>query len=345
MAHDPRQEDNQRLGLRYARELERNGSASALRSFSQFGRRFAQDRDSLPQTDADRAFHLVVLATEAIDYRLPFANETQAEALIKRGRELLDEALALDPDCFDALRMQSSSQIQTIEGRWRFLVEREPEVRAHCEEARKEALANGSGDERDGLAANIAMRPWWRWLASMAEEALICGRNHESIELARRLIESDPLDMSDARFTLAYAYAKLEDEKALDDLSARYPSNGRGNNDAWLLIARLALAHKRFDLDGARDQLRRILRAYPDGAVALIRQTELPDGEFARLHVRLNSEDELILALSEGVVLLQEGDDREGRGVLGKWVAREVSAMNPSAAMEAASFAMLEGAH
>ena len=59
MAHDPRREDYQRLSLRFAEELDKGDPADAARAFASFGRRFAQDRDGLPQTDADRAFHLV----------------------------------------------------------------------------------------------------------------------------------------------------------------------------------------------------------------------------------------------------------------------------------------------
>ena len=110
-----------------------------------------------------------------------------------------------------------------------------------------------------------------------------------------------------------------------------------------LLLARAALAHKRCDLLAARDLLEELLVAYPNGAQALVRQVELPDGEFARLRVNPYSEDELILAISEGIVLLQEGNDRAGRGALGSWVAGEVSRISPDAAREAARVSRQEG--
>ena len=106
MAHDPRREDYQRLALRFVRTIDPQDPAAA-REFTDFGRRFAQERDSLPQTDADRAFHLVCRATELIDYKLPFAEPDQAAELIRHGQSLLDEALSLDEKCFDALRMKS----------------------------------------------------------------------------------------------------------------------------------------------------------------------------------------------------------------------------------------------
>ena len=65
MAHDARKEDYQRLGLRFIRELDKEEPLRAMKTFAGFGQRFATDRDSLPQTDADRAFHLVSLAADA----------------------------------------------------------------------------------------------------------------------------------------------------------------------------------------------------------------------------------------------------------------------------------------
>lgn len=344
MAHDPRREDYQRLSLRYALELDGDDPFAASRAFATFGRRFAQNRDSLPQSDADRAFHLVTLATEAIDYRLPFATDAQAEELISRGRALLDEALSLDASCWDALRMRSSAQTSSIDERYWFLAGRVDEVQASCEEER-ERVIEALGGERGTLGATISMRPYWRWLASMAEQALICGRNHDAVAAAERLLASDPRDLSDVRFTLAYALAKLEDEEGLADLRRRYATISplRAADDAWITLAEVALAHKRCDFSAAREGLSHLLATYPKCGFALIRQSELPDGEFARLRVQPYGEDEIIIAVSEGIVLLQEGSDSSGRGVLGSWVAKAVSELDPTAADEASRISGGEG--
>lgn len=337
MAHNARKEDYQRLALRFIHSLDDAGPLAAMKAFASFGQTFAQKRDSLPQTDADRAFNLVAAATEVVDYRLPFATGDAASELVARGKKLLNEAIALDPNCFDALRMRSSTELASVSARFAYLAEEEPRVREACETARAEAVAQESDPERAGIAGELAMRPYLRWVSSMAEEALICGRNRQSAELARRLLELDASDVSDARYTLALALAKLEDEAGLDELERSYRgfNTARGANDAWMLIARLALAHKRCDIDGARERLAELLRAYPTGAVALLRQNELPDGEFARIQTDAYSEDELVVALSESVVLLQEGNDRSGRGVLGTWVANETARMRPKAVAEA----------
>lgn len=330
MAHDSRRDDYLRMSLRFALSLDEGDPSAAARSFSTFGRRLAQERDTLPQTDADRAFHLVARATELLDYRLPFVGDARAEALASQARALLDEAVSLDPGCHDAERMRMSCSTSSYEERWRFLAEREGAVRASCERGRDE-LCEVLDDGRRPLAASLAMRPWWRWMAEMAECALVCGRNRESARVARELLAADPADLSDVRFTLAYALAKLEDEAALAQLMDSYPGpGGIGRpDDAWALLAQTAVAHARWDLRGARGLVERMLDAYPGCAGVLARQMEVADGHFARVRVQEYSEDELVIAMSEGVVLLQEGIERSGRGVLGAWLARTVSELRP----------------
>ena len=329
MAYDPYREDYQRLGLRFARSLDGQDPAAATRAFASFGRRFSQNRDSLPQSDADRAFHLVAEATTLIDYELPFADDDHAEELIDRGHQLLDEALTLDAHCYDALRMKSAADSPSFEGYYSFLLEHADEVRAICEETRNRIIIGssqqiaGSSPERDLLEADLVMRPYYRWLATLASKAVICGRNREAIRLGERLLELDPLDSSDVRFTCTLAYAKLEDDDGLDRFVARTKHLRRANtDDAWLQLSRVALAHKRREMSEARRLVAQILTTYPHAGEALTMQKELPDGVFSRLAVPPFSEDELILAVSEGTVLLQEGRDDAGRGVLGTWVAQ-----------------------
>lgn len=332
MAYDPQREDYQRLGLRFAASLKGARTSETTRAFADFGRRFAQDRDSLPQTDEDRAFHLVVTATSIIDYQLPFATDEQAVSLIDRGHKVLDEALSLDANCFDAVRMKAASVSRSFEDYHHFLRESEPSVRSHCKEQHDHALREPAG-ERTLLMADLAMRPYVRWLATEAEQALICGRNREALSLAREIFALDPSDAADARFTAALALAKLEDEAGLDELARTNALHvHRAPDDGWMQLSRIALAHKAHDLDKARSALGVLCDTYPHAAETLIRQSELPDGVFSRLNTLPYSEDELILATSEAMVLLQEGNDPDGRGVLGGWLAAECSRRDPRAA-------------
>lgn len=332
MSFDPQREDYQRMGLHFARSLDHDDLSVSTREFATFGRRFAQDRDSLPQSDADRAFHLVVCASKNIDYQLPFAADERAEELIEESHRLLDEALSLDPRCYDAMRMKAAASNPSFDGFLSFLDQNADEVRAYCESQRDKAQGDRSG-ERARIAADIAMRPYLRWIAAQAEQALICGRNRESLRLAHQALELDPRDMADVRFTAALAYAKLEDEQGLRSFVTTGAASGRTRpaDDAWTQLAWLGMAYKRHDLSAARAVIDTLLAIYPHAAIALIRQIELPDGVFARLAVAPYSEDEIILALSEGAVLLQEGIDLEGRGVLSTWVAKETARKRPQA--------------
>lgn len=332
MAFDPQREDYQRLGLRYARTLDARDAASATRAFAAFGRKFAQDRDALPQSDSDRAFHLVAMATKLIDYELPFATDDHAQELIENGHRLLDEALTLDPQCYDALRMKTAALSNSFEDFLSFLSERADEVRAHCDQRAREEAADETG-ERARMCADLALRPYLRWLATQAEQALICGRNKEALRVALECLRLDPCDAADARFTAAYAYAKLEDAAGLEAHAHAVREAGvtRPDNDAWTLIARMALCFKQLDRSGAQQWLDQLLRTYPHAAEALIRQAELPDGIFARLATVPYSEDELIVALSEGAVLLQEGVDPMGRGTLSTWLSEQTAKLRPQA--------------
>lgn len=335
MAFDPQREDYQRLGLRFAISLNATSPAEATRAFASFGRRFARDRDSLPQSDADRAFGLVAVAARGIDYELPFATDEEAEHIIEHSHALLDEALSLDERCFDAVRMKAAAECPSFESYYAYLLERSDEVRVICEERRDALETECDGDERSKLASSIAMRPYLRWVASQAEQALICGRNREALRWANVALEVDPRDAADVRFSAALAYAKLEDEQGLDTLGTDDRGAGRGRHaaDAWTQIARVALAHKRYDLDAASAEFDKLLQAYPHAAESFVRQIELPDGVYARLAVQPFSEDELVLAISEATVLLQEGRDPSGRGVLGTWLANQAAARLPQAVL------------
>lgn len=332
MAFDAQREDYQRMGLRFAQSLDRRDTSAATREFATFGRRFAQERDSLPQSDSDRAFHLVAIASKYIDYELPFATEKRAQELIDAGHRILDEALQLDSHCYDALRMKAAASNPSFDSFLEFLNKNAEEVRTHCELLRSQITDEPSG-ERARLAADLAMRPYLRWIAAQAEQALICGRNREALRLAHKALELDPRDTADVRFTAVLAYAKLEDEEGFRTFvdSGHATNRHRPYDDAWTLLAQLALAYKRHDLDAARTALDVLFVTYPHAAEALIRQNELPDGVFARLPVAPYSEDEIIIALSEATVLLQEGIDLQGRGVLSSWVIQETAQKRPQA--------------
>lgn len=315
MALDPNYEDFQRLSLRFAGTLGASDPFGAARAAVDFGHRYSQKRDSLPQTDEDRAFHLVARATELIDYQLPFATEASAAQMIAEARKLLGEALDLDPECHDARRMLAAAESPTPNDYHRFLVGGADEVLESC--GRRQDAITGD-DELADVARVLAMRPYLRWMAASCASSLICGRYRLALREGRDALAVEPDDPADVRLTLALAYAKLEDEEGLRALCATADER-RG--PAWYALARMALAFKREDRDAAREQVAKLLALYPNAGTTLARQDDLPDGVFARLAIDPGTEDELILATSEATVLLQEGCDSHERGTLGWWVA------------------------
>ena len=320
MALDPHQEDFQRLSLRYAATLDPGDPFGMARKAEEFSRRFVQKRDSLPQTDDDRAFGLVAQAAQLIDYELPFATAVSAPQTIREARKLLTEALELDPDCLDARRMIAAADSRTPTAYHDYLVQDAPQVRAQCERARDAALAGARGSFA-GLAqasAALAMRPYLRWMAAASSTSLICGRYRMAIDEAREALAIEPGDPADVSYTLALAYAKLEDEESYGQLLAGAETT---HGAAWYSLARIALLYKQESREEAVREVRHLLDAYPNAGTTLGRQDDLPDGVYARICVTPMSEDELILATSEATVLLQEGCDDHERGSLGSWLA------------------------
>ncbi|MCH4053142.1 MAG: response regulator receiver protein [Atopobiaceae bacterium] len=321
MPFDPRYEDYLRSGIAFARSLEGADPFGAARAAMGFRRRFERQDDDLPATDADRAFHLVARAAELLDYELPFAGDDEVARIRDDASEMLSEAISLDGSCYDAIRMRDLLRSDGFDAHYRFLSDGVDEVVARGTEARDRALAGQGPDPR--LAADLAMRPCLRWLAELATRSLVCGRYRRSVEVSRRLLALDEAGVADAGFTYAFALAKLEDDHGLDRIAeaTRDATRQRGGTDPWMLIARMACAHARLDMQEARRLAGVLLGAYPHAGSILMGQDELSDGAFARLAVDPWQEDELVLAVSEAAVLLQEGREYESRGTLGAWVA------------------------
>ena len=326
MAFDPHIEDFQRLGLRYAATLDTTDPFGMVRTFASFRRRYAQNRDAMPQTDADRAFNLVAQATDLIDYQLPFADDEGAAAIISEARRLLNEAVDLDAECHDARRMLAAADNASFEQYYRFLADGAEDVRTSCERACAAAQGPSLPPELAAAAGELAMRPYMRWLAALASHALECGHYGTCISEGAKLLALDPADEAEVRYSMALAYAKLEDEAGLAALMERDAASPRPDNP-WYSLARCALAFKARRFDAAETELSELLRTYTRAGMTLTRQDWLPDGVYSRIIVRPMSEDELILAVSEATVILQEGCDSRERGAMGSWVATRPAVM------------------
>lgn len=141
-----------------------------------------------------------------------------------------------------------------------------------------EALANttagGSepttGAPRPGNAwDDVFARPRLRLLSAIARARLETARYKAAIATCEKLVELDSLDHLGARYTWAVALARLEDEKGLDALDAKF---GRAGN-AWIHLARALLMFKLDRMPAARRALRGYASLCEGGAYALLRPT------------------------------------------------------------------------
>lgn len=317
MALDSHMEDYLRLSLHYAAQSTVTNPFEAAQAATVFANRYQKKRDSLEQTDADRAFGLVVKATELIDYQLPFmGDEAGGVATIDEARALLEEAIELNAQCWDAQRMLSAASASSPSDYQHYLMANKDKVKQSCEQAAGNLIT--TDPEMMELEQLLAMRPYVRWVAAAASIALVCGRYRLCVELCKEGLELEEGDPADLSFTLALAYAKLEDLDAFKELMENHPQQ---YGTAWFQLAAMALGFKDGDLDFASKMVDRILNTYPDSELVLALQNDIPDGVYARFLVEPGSQDELILAVSEATVLLQEGCDTHERGAMGSWLA------------------------
>ncbi len=323
MSFDPYQEDYERMSLHFGRSLQGTDPFSAARARLSFERRLAQNRDKLPQSDEDRAFHLVARATDLLDYQLPFAPDERVEAILRDARGLIDEACEVDPTCHDALRMRNALEHNDPEAHYRFLADGADEVLRSCQQRRVDARRHYHGNAAV-LAEDIALRPYLRWMAAYARLALMCGRYRECIRCTNDSLTHNTHDPCGIQKTALYAYAKLEDEAGLlNTVQHMYPSATADEvpQDPWVALAGIALAYSMRNFRQATQLLSRLLEWYPHAAATLSRQEEIETGLFGRLCVSPQGGDELILAVSEAAVLLQEGCTYTSPGPIGVWIA------------------------
>lgn len=330
MAFDPIQEDCERLVL----ENMRRDRVPPLESPLYIERAmaaFQEDTAQLIRTDRDRSFHLTARASEAIDYRAPFAaTEEEAVRQEEAAHAHLVEAVRLDAGNWDARRMLAELEADSNDAFLEFLTEHRPEV----ERDARDAVAEADDPYSREFARDLALRPLLRWLAALASRRLISGRYRQAVRAAEESLEIAPADPAGARHTAVLALAKLE--RPIEELSrfrsrhalayragrpARRHHLAERQPDPWALIAQMSIAWRSLDTAGANRSLGLLLKIGPHAAEALYHQAEFPEGLFSRVHVEVGSEDELILALSEATPLFQEGIGAPEASAFSAWVA------------------------
>ncbi len=324
MAFDPAYEDFRRLAIAYHDPTMDSDPYEQTRKAMAFSQQFSWGNDALARSDTDRAFHLACEAAMIIDEELPFLPESEGALAAADAQRLLEEALSLDEYCFDARRMLHAQTSPIMDDHIHYLMERMDEVERVCWERADRLTRNVSAKDPVFFERmSLELAPYLRWVQGAAELNLLGGRYRKAYDLARRAIEIDREDLADSRFTAVLALAKLGDEDELEAfVQWVVPELGEAaRDDAWIRLARMALAWQNDRLEEASAHIDWILATYPHAASALTLQSELPEPMFARLDCDPYSNDELVLAVSEATVLLQECADESGRGPLGTFVA------------------------
>lgn len=151
----------------------------------------------------------------------------------------------------------------------------------------------------------LMRRPYLRVLAATARLELECACYKRARAAAEQLIKLDPTDELGARYTLAIALARLEDEAALNTLDARFAHSG----NAWMHLARTVLMFKLDRMDAARRALRGYTSLCRGGAYALLRpvfvETYIPQ----RPLFEPGSFEEAVLAVRECDPIIMDTPD------------------------------------
>lgn len=318
MSMNPQAEDFERLAIRWADTPQATKDyPSMIAAITAFPELYARNRDALPQNDADRAFFLVARACMLLDRYVVMAESDQAAAkFTDEAASLIDEALKLDPLCYDAVRIHRYLARPARDEMVGFLSDGADEVYEMCLAVSRD---NGIDPPQGRLSMSVYMRPYLRWLFDLANEQLGCGRYGRSLEVCSRLLELDAADMVGARHIAAFDYVKLEDAEGLAALIGRFPDDA---DNAWFQLSRCFMAYKQRRLDDAAAILHGIVRGFPRAGCTLSYQDELPAGMFGHLEFAPGSEDELYVAVSEGAVILDENCG-DYLSPLSDWIARD----------------------
>lgn len=331
MSMNPRSEDFERLAIRWASVPHAtDGYPNLVAAITAFPELYAKNRDALPQNDSDRAFGLMARAAEIIDRSIVLADTEQAAtAMAQQAASLLEEALKLDPVCYDAVRIHRYTARPTRDEMVAFLEESADEV---CEMCTASARDNQMVPPDGHWSLSVYLRPYLRWLLDLANEQLGCGRYRLALKTCLAILDLDAEDLVGARHVAAYVCVKLEDADELARLLARYPDD----NNAWFMLARCFMAYKQRRLDDAAALLHAVVRAFPAAGCTLSYQDELPPGVFGHLEYADGSADELYVAVSEAAVILDENCG-DYMSPLSDWIARDPVVNEARASEEARS--------
>ena len=216
------------------------------------------------------------------------------EAGQKHDREVAAaaaEILKIDEGCIDARLIQIATGSDNVDDRLNRLFELE----ATLEEQQGPIAVGPTGD----AYADVFLRPRLRVLAAISHVAILTGRYRMSVRYCEELLEKAPLDALGARYTLALALARLEDEEGFDKLAAR---DTHGN--AWVHLGRVILTYKLGRLSATKRALAGFDRLCTGGAYAFLQPHYMGTYLLDRPAFNPGSFEETMIAVHEAEAIL-----------------------------------------
>ncbi|MBQ6395007.1 MAG: hypothetical protein IJH87_01480 [Atopobiaceae bacterium] len=229
-----------------------------------------EDPDAFLVDDRDRAYRDIVLALERYG-RTRSDDEMLDDDEYLRVRDRAfsnlkascEAALLLDPDCLDAQLILALVQDVDSEVLLELLLALDEEAERNSGPlSRRTPGSEGSQDAWD----DPFIRPRLRLRSAIARTLFDTARYRVCADVLEEMLDLAPSDALGARFTLALAYARLEDEEAFEALWDRY---GRRGN-AWFHLAHALLLYKLDRLSAASRALRGFSDLCKGGAFCLL---------------------------------------------------------------------------
>lgn len=252
-----------RIALHKRAELEAERGSFSDEAYQELYAAVVENPDTFLAAPSDRAFKMVydaLLADDAARSEEEFMDdasyEQAREKRFARLRNTCEAALELDEDCLDAklvIALTTSTESHVTRQLLATLVPQD--------ESPFESLLDGTD------LALVEKRPYLRLLAAFARSNIECACYTQARTLCEQLIKLDPTDELGARYSLAIALARLEDEAAFNALDARFAHIG----NAWSHLCRALLMFKLDRMDAARRALKGYANLCRGGAYALLR--------------------------------------------------------------------------
>lgn len=268
-----------RIALHKRAELETTRGSFSDEAYQELYAAVQEDWDTFLFEPSDRALKMVydaLLADDMARSEEEFMDDAAYDQARKKRYSRLtkacEDALTYDADCLDAkliIALTASRESHVTRAQLSELVPQD--------ENPFESLVKGEEGEVMGASSAapawnrdltlIEKRPYLRVLAALARSCVECACYTQARTLCEQLIKLDPSDELGARYTLAIALARLEDEAAFNALDARFAHAG----NAWSHLCRAILMYKLDRIDAARRALKGFASLCRGGAYALLR--------------------------------------------------------------------------